>query len=543
MTVAPADHAVTPTVEPAARRALAVAGRRRLVIPVLIGVAVVVLSVFTVLRYTVDFLQADGVQQSVMSIQSVDLFFWGQNRFAAFVSLLASPIADPSTNLFVCLLINALSFHTLLLVLSWMGVRVLTGTRSAAATGITFLLIAATAHTVLMPGRLHIMALESQPYSMSWALTLGAFMLWKRRQWWAFALAAGMAWAAVGLNPTTVLGAAFLAVIELVRRRQWWRWILFGVLWAAWLVVWQWLSARYGGRSTPGPEPTLPYYTFSLGQFAANTTTSARTILESFHGVRLVVLVVVACLALVALDADRRATLLRRFALATVFVVGYWTLFTGNAYVALNGYHFRYFYPVLMFVIVCVAAPLAAVLVGWPATLALPERWATRLAPRASALRAASTGVAVLATVAAVAGPLRSPDTAPVLTETRATARYAIDHGIRFIGGYYWDMWPTLWEGLKSGRDALFVTGLKSGGDPAGYRDAFREELAKGPGHPRAMCVNQPVFECTPFLDYWTAPGWVATGETCPIPADIPALGSPPPERSCRVLEYRGVRS
>jgi hypothetical protein len=542
MTVVSTDRTVTPKAESGARPPRTI-GRRGLVVPVLIGLAVVVLSVFTVLRYTVAFLQADGVQQSVMSVQSVDLFFWGQNRFAAFVSLLASPIADPSTNLFVCLLINALSFHVLLLVLAWMGVRVLTTTRTAAATGIAFLVLAATAHTVLMPGRVHIMALESQPYSMSWALALGAFLLWKRRQWWAFPLAASLAWAAVGLNPTTVLGAAFLAVIELVRRRQWWRWILFGAVWAVWFVVWQWLSARYGGRSTPAPEPSLPYFTFSLGQFAANTTTSAKTILESFRGARLVVLVVIACLALVALDADRRAALVRRFALGTVFVVAYWTLFTGNEYVALGGYHFRYFYPVLMFVIVCVAAPLAAVLAGAPETLALPGRWADRLASQASALRAISAVVAGLATVVAVAGPLRSPDTAPVLTETRATGRYAVDHGIRFISGYYWDMWPTLWEGLKSGRNAVFVTGLKSGGDPAGYRDAFREELAKGGGYPRAMCVNQPVSECTPFLDYWTAPGWVTTGETCPIPPDIEALGSPPPERSCRVLEYRGARS
>ena len=542
MTVASTDRAVAPSpssdVAPAGR-----ATARHLHILVLIGLAVVVLSVFTVLRYTVDFLQADGVLQSVMSIQSVDLFFWGQNRFAAFVSLLASPIGDPSTNLFACLLINALSFHLLLLVLAWMGVRVLTNSRSAAATGIAFLVLCATAHTLLLPGRVHIMALESQPYSMSWVFTLGAFMLWKRREWWAFAVAVGMAGAAIGLNPTTVVGAAFLAVIELVRRRRWWRWMVFVVAWALWLAVWQWLSARYGGRSTPAPEPSLPYFTFSLGQFAANMTVSAKTILESFRGARLVVLVVLACLALVALDADRRAALVRRFALATVFVVGYWTLFTGNAYVALSGYTFRYFYPVLMFVVVCVAAPLTAVLAGWPATLALPERWRDRVAPRTASLRAVSTVIAVLATAVALAGPLRSPDTAPVLTETKATARYAIDHQARFISGYYWDMWPTLWEGLKSGRDVLFVTGLKSGGDPAGYRDAFREELAKGPGYPRAMCVNLPVSECTPFLDFWTAPGWQTTGETCPIPPDIEALGSPPPERSCRVLEYRGARS
>ena len=71
--------------------------RRGTLVPAaVLVVSVLALSIMTVLRYTTEFLQADGVQQSTMSIQSVDLFFWGQNRFAAFVSLLARPGADPT---------------------------------------------------------------------------------------------------------------------------------------------------------------------------------------------------------------------------------------------------------------------------------------------------------------------------------------------------------------------------------------------------------------------------------------------------------------
>ena len=187
-----------------------------------------------------------------------------------------------------------------------------------------------------------------------------------------------------------------------------------------------------------------------------------------------------------------------------------------------------------------VAAPIAAVLCApvVPSTVfgrvRVPRGWG----PAAAAV---AVVVPLLTLAVALRGPLRSRADATVLVQTRATADYARAGGVTFLSGYYWDMWPTQWEGLKSGRNALFVTGLKSGGDPEGYRDAFREELAKGPGHPRAMCVNQPASVCTPYLDYWTAPGWITTAETCPIPADIEALGSPPPERSCRVLEYRGA--
>ena len=38
-------------------------------------------SFLTVWRYTADYLQADGVMQALMSVQHVDPFFWGQDRF------------------------------------------------------------------------------------------------------------------------------------------------------------------------------------------------------------------------------------------------------------------------------------------------------------------------------------------------------------------------------------------------------------------------------------------------------------------------------
>ena len=249
----------------------------------------------------------------------------------------------------------------------------------------------------------------------------------------------------------------------------------------------------------------------------------------------------------------RRGTL-PRLALGGAFAVGYWTLFTGNGWVALSGYHFRYFYPVIMFVVVCIAAPIAGILVG---LLVRPEpapaagsptwsrwsRWSWWSRARGSAAaRVSVLAVSALACGVAVAGPISTPDQSPVLVQSRATGQYAVTHDVRFVSGYYWAMWPVLHAGLAAGRDALFVTGFKSGGDPAGYRNAFREELAKGPGFPRAMCVNAPVSDCLPYLNYWTAPGWVQTGDTCPVPGDVPALGSPS-EHSCRILEYRGVRS
>ena len=143
-----------------------------LAVKVALSVAVLGLSVLTVLRYTVDYLQADGVQQSVMSVQDVDLFFWGQNRLPHSSLRWPAPVADPETNLFVCLVVNAIAFHVFLLLVASMGTSLVSGTRSVAATAVTFLVLGSLATSSSLQQRS-----TSWPsrVSRTWSFTLGAF--------------------------------------------------------------------------------------------------------------------------------------------------------------------------------------------------------------------------------------------------------------------------------------------------------------------------------------------------------------------------------
>ena len=523
-------------------REMRAGGRLTAVMRWVVGAAlVVVLSVFTVLRYTKPYLQADSVQQSIMSIQDVDLFFWGQNRFAAFVSFLASPIADPALNLFACLFINAAMFHTFLFLVAYMGTRVITGGRQWWATIVTFLGLAAAVHLVLAPSTIHVLALESQPYGMSWVLAFAGFLLWKRREWWWWLVAVGMVGAATGLNQSVILVAAFLAVIEALRRRQWVRWFLYGGLWLAWFAVWALLSAQFGGNAGPIPDAPQDYFSFSLTQFMAGFQTSVAAVVGSFRPIRLVAVLIVAGLAVAAVPALRRSAVLVRGGLGMAFVVGYWVLFTGNQWVAQNNYPFRYFFPVIVFVLVCVVAPVASVVTG-PMTdrcLVFVRRLGASSVASTRSVRGTIMGVAGVVCAVAMVGPVSWPTDADVLRGTSATGQYAIEHDVTFLSGYYWDMWPIMHHGLKAGRQAVFVTGFKSGGNPAEYTDALQRELGEDDGPPLAMCVNQDTETCQLYLTYWTQAEWVPNGQTCPVPSDLPILGSPP-QRSCEVLEYAG---
>src|ERR1700712_5287483 len=172
--------------DPAAMDCTGLSPTRRLLMASLFAALPVVLSLLTVLRYSAGYINADTILSSIQSVQPVDLFFWGQNRFASAIPLLASPFADPDINLFVVLFLNALCFHGLLLLVSYMGTPVLAGHRSGLGTLVVFLVLTAVSNAVLSARTLFVVSLEAQPFSLSLLSALYAFLLWKRRELWSF---------------------------------------------------------------------------------------------------------------------------------------------------------------------------------------------------------------------------------------------------------------------------------------------------------------------------------------------------------------------
>lgn len=493
------------------------------------AVALLVLSALTVMRYTYANLQADGVEQSVMSVQDIDLFYWGQDRLAPVVSWLASPIADPGANLWVCLMLQAMAFHGLLLAAARVGTPAVAGDHSWSSTLLLFLALAAVAHACLTPQTLWALALEGQPYALSFLCALLAFVAWRRRRVLPALVAVALVWVMLGLNPSAVLVLATLAVVTWLRERRFWWWALLGAVSAASLLSWTYLAAEFGGQAGAAEE-NPPYFEFRLEHYATSIPAVFHNLVSCLRLPWFPAMLFVAVLATLALPEERRRAFLPRFALAGGFAAAYTALFTANTWIGMNDWHFRYFAPVPFLVILSLGAPVAAVVLAGVRSLS-----DTRVRHRAAAV---AVGGAVLACGAGIAGPVRDPSDAAALQALQPTAAWAADHDVRFFSGYYWDMWPLLHVALREGRDAAFVTGFKSGGDPAGYRRAFQEEQEDG-GTPRAVCVNAPVADCQEYLARWTEPGWQETGEQCPVPPLIPPLGDPP-VRACVALEFTG---
>ena len=103
------------------------------------------------------------------------------------------------------------------------------------------------------------------------------------------------------------------------------------------------------------------------------------------------------------------------------------------------------------------------------------------------------------------------------MRQTDPIARYAEQEHVRFISGDYWLMWPTMHHMLENGRDAVYVAGLKSGGDYDSYKKALVGEIRASDTPPEALCLHADPGLCTKYLDYYTMPGW-KPGEPCHIP-------------------------
>ena len=112
------------------------------------GLLLLALAALSVNRLAPAHLNADVLLQSVMSLQRVTLFYWGQNRLMNFLPLLLQGIRDPQLNLYALLGLAALAHHAWLLALAH-GMRELAGAGQRVSLLALFLLLTALSLGVL----------------------------------------------------------------------------------------------------------------------------------------------------------------------------------------------------------------------------------------------------------------------------------------------------------------------------------------------------------------------------------------------------------
>ncbi len=396
------------------------------------GLLLLALAALSVNRLAPAHLNADVLLQSVMSLQRVTLFYWGQNRLMNFLPLLVQGIADPQRNLYALLGLAALAHHAWLLALAH-GMRELAGAGQRVSLLALFLLLTALSLGVLREYELFSLIVWHFEYSLPALLGLLAFHALRAPalSLWRVLLAGLLLTVALGLNaavglPAMVLGGGY----GLYQRRL--PAFLCGylglvvLLMLASLLVSRWRGPSYAG--------------FELGLLGRGLGEVLGNLAAMFQPAAAGVLLVAFALGGLAWQW-RGAQVLKVSAgerlalpLLVLFALGWLVLFAGNTWVAANAFHPRYFTWLLY-------TGLAVLALLWVHALAGLQGLAQRV-------------IAVLAGLFC-AYCLHAPAIAlanyPLLQRLDQPALQG--HGL--YAGEYWQVWPLVWQELAQGRPAL----------------------------------------------------------------------------------------
>ena len=212
---------------------------------------VFIISALTVNKYAPEFLNADVILNSVMSLQKVTLYYWGQNRLLNVLPFIFTGISEPSVNLFMMLFFTSTCFYLLLYYFSRIAVKVLGIVKSDEESLKVFILISAFYIFIFKPFAIFEISLAHIEYSLpALLLSFASFnMLQKQSSKNKFLLlivSTPLIFIATGLNPSTLIPLIFLAIGSIAFRKK----IGFGELSlltisGASFFIWNNLSKKY----------------------------------------------------------------------------------------------------------------------------------------------------------------------------------------------------------------------------------------------------------------------------------------------------------
>lgn len=426
------------------------------------------------------YLNADILLNSVMSLQHVTLFYWGQNRLLNVLPLLASVTSDPQYNLWLVILLPVVAFFLLLQAMTVWAAR---GLQAGPVVALqAFVVLSALVLLLLRPIALAEIAMGHIEYSLPALLVALALSLsWSvpNAGRIGYLLIGALLFVALGVNPAALLVLGFAVLGRLLYRRAIDALdvglLAFAVLaFAFWMVVSRLVaSTSYAGLSwrllPDGVErvlSTLPH------------------LLDPAYLPALALLLLASFLFRLPGAAGGGRAFERAAVLATVAFALVWVLlFCANRWVALNDFHWRYFIYPLFAAFLLLALRVLAFLHRLPAYAG----WVT----------------AVLLGLCAVLKVYQPPRAIAEFELLRQVQRVAPQPSGLYSGDY-WLVWPAVWRDLMLGRSAY---GLAYRGDA--NRDAARAQIGReieASGAFTVLCLNALARDCLTWVKTFTDP-------------------------------------
>lgn len=453
---------------------------RTAVVPVLTGLWLCAISAMTVWKFAPDVLNADILINTVMSLQKLTLYYWGQNRLLNVLPWATAWLRDPAANLFAVLWLASLSCFALLYLFSRFAARVAKAADVNTTSLQAFVVMSAGFVITFTPYAIGEIAIWHIEYALA-ALLCGLsfyLLLYQRPASWSSWLLPTLALiVAMGLNPSTVIPAVFVVLVMTLYRR---RIDPIEVIWAGLailtFVAWNYVSRQFGEAS---------YSNFHLSLLLTGTLKVLRGLLESLRPIE--GLVFAGCAVGLRLLARSDAFMptgengrqVRYITIGvTLFSLGWLLLFSTSGWVAINQFPWRYFIYVIFALLFLASLFITHTLLKLNKALGKLVVVATALA----------------ASVATCAVPI-SFDQYKVFQKVNALTR----PGGHLYAGDYWLVWPSVLRDMLHQQEAY---GLTFRGEA--NRDtarAYMTQHLEQHGHVRVYCLGDPADTCVQQIE------------------------------------------
>lgn len=449
---------------------------RQLIIGAMTIAWLIVIAGLTVMRYAPAYLNADVILNSVMSLQRITLFYWGQNRLLSVLPMLVYPFRDPAWNLGAVLLITSLSFYGLLYVISWWVVHI-SNDSIVDRPGLTLkVFIAVSIYTlvVLKPISIFEVAIGHIEYSGALLLlALAAYMLLKARgrSMASFAVGVMALFIAMGMNPSIVIPMAFLVTaLPFYRRAIGKTDIVVGVASLLIFVLWT-IVSKFFGKTTYGK--------FDVSRWLIGLDRSVENISSTVEPVVLLLSILLFILAWVAASYVKKRKLCwsleERFILffGLLFSIVWLMAFSMSSWVATNKYHWRYFSFIIFVGILFVAISVRKLIEN-------VNNWLSSI---------------LVAACAVVAVGLLYPGVKPFSGYPlfRQVDRLS-KPGAALYAGNYWKVWPSVMRDMMAGHEAYGLTFRGEANSTAVTEFVMRNIDLKGEA--RVLCLETKAESC-----------------------------------------------
>ena len=459
---------------------------------VLAGAVAIFLGLLAVNRFGPDYAKGDTLIQSVISLQHVTLFYWGQNRFANLVPALLSPVTSPSLNAFLLMWVYSAAFFGLIAILAFGVSKRLMPATTWGDCWLCFVLLCALSLWCLCTPAAAMFTVLCLPWAISALFfTVAALILFSPGlPWWQTALGYVSLFVALGLNPSLLLVGCATAIAPMVSTVRLRDRVIFVSVTAVFFIAWTLLSLT-------APESNTLYFDLARSSLYLGLTTSAREILSAFD-----LLYVAGAVALCSVlrSIGTPSALVARvagFLLGGAFI--WWLIFAANRWVEENAYGVRYFSIVLLVVLSVLAYLLVDLLVAM-----------------SSPTKLAATGACAILTIIPLLRPLVDWRDYRDIKQARAFVDVAEHNDIHFIAGSYrTDIWATVLLLMDDGYEA-FGLADRAEGNGEKLTAAIARDISQGHA-PRALCLEATAI-CIATASRLTSMAWTASSERCEAP-------------------------